>query len=335
MFRPAPVTPRPLLSICIPSYNGSKHIGHLVSSLLTRKRTNFEVVISDDCSSDDSWDKIKLWARSDPRLRCARNSINFGMDRNFAHSVSLARGDYVWLCGQDDLIRMDGLERILDFLLGHPEIDFVLLNHTKRELGRMGEKLIEAPCFANHIYGTGLTSFVEHFAHRLPTFLPTFLMRTGHWRNSDVSRYFGTCYCQVGVFLEQSKSMHWCHFAGNFVVGLLPRDGWQSNPSAYVKIALGHFAMLGRAHEQAPWITPGMLDRFFQLQKRRLIYSFLLLKKHQIEVDPTILNEALEAISPFRKISKPVELVQRLPRILCSATLGFIALRRALRKLSG
>jgi glycosyltransferase involved in cell wall biosynthesis len=319
------------LSICIPSYNGGAHLQQLVDTLLASRREDFEVVISDDCSTDGSWERLLLQASGDSRILCARNPINLGMDRNFAHAVSLARGDYVWFSGQDDLIMTDGLERVLDFLHVRPDVDFVLMNHAKRELHKRGERMVEAHQLADHVHGAGLASYVKHTGHRLPTFLPTFLMRAELWRKVDVSRYFGTCYCQVGVFLEQAQKLRWCHFAGNHVTGLLPIDGWQTNPSAYVRIALGHFAMLDRARKRAPWITPEMLHAFFSLQKRRLVYSFMLLRHHRLGIDPLLMNEVLEAVAPFSEIAAPVEWVRRLPRASSSVMLGLIELRRAVR----
>lgn len=322
-----------LLSICVPAYNGGAHLICLLDSLLACGRNDFEIVISDDCSTDGSWPALSERAVLDGRLRCARNTANLGMDRNFAHAVTIARGEYVWFCGQDDLVQSDGLERVLNFLGERPEIDFILMNHAKRVAGRFGEHMVSAARLDEHVCGIGLVSYVEHTRHHLPTFLPTFLIRTELWRSVDVSRYFGTCYCQVGVFLEASRDIRWCHFAGNHVIGLLPQDGWQANPSAYVKIAFGHFAMLVRAAAHAPWVTPDMLRAFFRLQKRRLVYSFMLLRHHRLQIDPALVNEVTEAVRPFDEIARPASMVRRAPRVSSSLMLGLIESRRALRAL--
>lgn len=324
---------QPLLTVCIPSYNGGKHLLALISTLLLTPESDFEVVVSDDCSSDGSWEAACLVTKSDPRFRCERNAVNLGMDGNFAHCVSLARGHYVWFSGQDDEVDPAGLERVLDLLRHHPEIDFILMNHAKRVLGRHGERVAAAAQLDEHVFGIGLDSYVAHTRHHLPTFLPTYLIHTELWRSVDVSRYFGTCYCQVGVFLEAARNIHWCHFAGNHVVGLLPADGWQANPVSYARIALGHFAMLARARERSPWIHQGMLHAFFRLQKRRLVYSFLLMRHHRLALDPTLVQEVLTAIQPYADVYRPVRLVQRMPRLMSSIALALIEARRALRAL--
>ena len=323
----------PLISICVPAYNGGAHLERLLDALLALGRSDFEVVVADDCSSDGSWEALTRRASLDARLRCERNAANLGMDRNFAHVASLARGQYLWFSGQDDLIQADGLARVLDFLAERPDIDFILMNHAKRVDGRFGEHVVEAARLDQHVFGVGLQSYLNHTRHHLPTFLPTFLIRTELWRSVDVSRYFGTCYCQVGVFLEAARDIRWCHFAGNHVIGLLPQDGWQANPSAYVKIAFGHFAMLVRAAARAPWVTQDMLRAFFRLQKRRLVYSFMLLRHHRLEIDPALVDEVSEAVRPFDEIARPVSMVRRAPRVSSSLMLGLIASRRVLRAL--
>jgi len=82
-------------------------------------------------------------------------------------------------------------------------------------------------------------------------------------RSVDLSRYFGTYYSQVGVFLKVSRDMRRCHFARSHIIGLPPPDVWQANPSAYAKIAFGHFTMLVRAAARAPWVTQDLLRAFF------------------------------------------------------------------------
>lgn len=318
------------LSICIPAYNGYAHLKVLIAELLALPRHDFEIVVSDDVSSDQTWPFIEELAGRDRRLRAVRNEVNLGMDRNFAHVASLARGEYLWFSGQDDLIQADGLERVLDFLAGRSDIDFILMNHAKRVAGRFGEHMVEASHLKQHVFGVGLQSYVTHTRHHLPTFLPTFLIRSELWRGVDVSRYFGTCYCQVGVFLEVSRDIRWCHFAGNHVIGLLPADGWQSNSSAYVKIAFGHFTMLVRAAAHAPWVTQDMLRAFFRLQKRRLVYSFILLRHHRLQIDPALVEEVAEAVRPFEEIARPASMMRRAPRIFSSLMLALIESRRAL-----
>ncbi|MCV0437836.1 MAG: glycosyltransferase [Hydrogenophaga sp.] len=321
----------PLLSICIPAYNGGATLLGLIDRLLESASHEFEIVVSDDCSSDGTLDDLQRRMGADPRLRCQRNPANLGMDRNFAHSASLAHGRYIWFSGQDDLIDPAGVERVIDYLHRHPETDFILMNHAKRVVGPHGEHLVAPATQAGHVTGTGLAPYVAHTHHALPTFLPTYLIRAERWRAVDVDRYYGTCYCQVGVFLEAVRDMRWCHFAGNHVEGLEPANGWQTNPLAYVRITLGYMAMLSRARERADWVTDDMLRAFSLRHRRQLIYSFLLEKSHRLSIDPSLKEESLRAIAPFVEVRRLVQLTRSLPAWACSSLLCLIEIRRKLR----
>jgi len=321
----------PLISICVPAYNGGSHLSRLLDSLLACQRDDFEVVVADDCSIDGSWDAISVRVGADTRLRCERNDANLGMDRNFAHSVELARGRYIWLCGQDDLILTEGLDRVLGFLESHPEVDFIFFDHAQRIEDAEGDRLVPGSTGEAHVFGHGLAEYLAHTHYRLPTFLPTYLMRTELWRSVDVSRYYGTCYCQVGVFLEASRELNWCHFAGSHVEGRLPRAGWQVNPGAYTRIAFGHMAMLRRAAGYTLWLDSDTIGAFLRLQRRRLIYACILWRHHGLDIGAGLRDEMLQVVAPFPDVARPVDLIRRLPRFASSLLYYLVSLKRLLR----
>lgn len=323
----------PLLSICIPTYNGSPAIFDLIESLLQSKRDDFQIVISDDCSVDDTWSRINKIASLDSRLVCYRNQLNLGMDRNFAQSVVLAKGSYVWLCGQDDMISTTGLDRVLYFLAVNRDVDFIYFNHAKRVESATGSYLIEAAIQSEHVFGKGLTEFILHTKYRLPTFLPTYLMRRDLWNSVDIEKYYGTCYCQVGVFLEASKKLNWCHFSGNIVTGLLPSDGWQKNPSSFVKIAFGYFAMTNRAANKTPEFDYATRDKHYYLLRRHLIYAFILYRHFALNIDPVLVDEVLKTISPFSHIAVPVSRILNFNRAVIFLAYHAITIRRKLREI--
>lgn len=320
-----------LLSICIPTYNPPVALFALLDSLLGSGRRDFGIVVSDDCSTDNSWPRLEALAARDSRLRCARNTSNLGMDGNFARVVELARGRYVWLCGQDDTILTAGLDAVLDFLAARPDVDFLYMNHARRIQSERGERFVPGPSSGDHVCGRGLASFLAHTHAVLPTFLPTYILRRALWAAVDASRYVGTCYCQVGVFIEVSRDMAWCHFAGTHVIGLQPQDGWQTNPKAYARIAFGHYSMVARTVARAPWLDRDTIAALYRKQRRRLVYAFILWRHHRLDVDRVLLDETLRAIAPFPDVARPVALIRRLPRFASALLYHLIDLKRLLR----
>lgn len=323
---------QPRLSICIPTYNGEESIQSLIDHLLTSKREDLEIVISDDNSSDNTWNLVSQRATEDPRLRVQRNDQNIGMDRNFARTVQLAKGDYVWLCGQDDTIEPHGIEHVMAALDSDPGIDFVFMNHAKRELTTKGEILTPGPATGVAASGFGVESFLAHTGNLLPTFLPTYLIKRSRWSDVSIENYLGTCYCQVGVFLEQPETMHWYHFPGTHVTGLQPVDGWQSNAAAYTRIALGHFAMLWRARTRATGVDDARWAGLCQKQGRRLIYALILWRHKGFSLDTTLLEDTqalLGLVSPTQ--ARLVSALVHSPKFVSSALYALVGLKRRLR----
>jgi glycosyltransferase involved in cell wall biosynthesis len=91
-----------LVSICIPAYNNEAYIKETIHSVLNQTYTNFELIVVDDCSTDNTWAIIKEF--TDKRLRTFKNDKNLGMHGNWQKALSLASGVYIKLLCGDDLI---------------------------------------------------------------------------------------------------------------------------------------------------------------------------------------------------------------------------------------
>jgi len=104
---------KPLVSICIPTYNGAKYLSECVDSVLAQTHSDFEVIIVDNCSGDDSVEIANGYARRDSRVRVFVNDANRGLVGNFNRCVSLAGGEWIKFVCADDLIRPECLRRML------------------------------------------------------------------------------------------------------------------------------------------------------------------------------------------------------------------------------
>ena len=125
--------PTPLLSICIPTYNRAHLLGSALRALLPQVEAlggAVEVVVSDNCSPDDTPAVAKRAEEWGP-LRYHRHERNLGATKNILVLCNeLARGEFAWVLGDDDLVRPGGVKRVLDALEAHPEIDYVFVNTT-------------------------------------------------------------------------------------------------------------------------------------------------------------------------------------------------------------
>ena len=90
------------VSILIPTYQGARHIAAAIDSVLAQGIDDLEIVVTDDNSSDGTAEIVAAYA--DPRIRLERNPANLGAEGNWNRALSLARGTYVKLLPQDDLL---------------------------------------------------------------------------------------------------------------------------------------------------------------------------------------------------------------------------------------
>ena len=102
---PSPAAPA--VSVCVPAYNAARFIGEAIASVLAQTFSDFELLVVDDASTDDTLGIVRRY--SDPRVRLLINERNLGVAGNWNRAVSLARGRYVKVLCQDDLLRPECL----------------------------------------------------------------------------------------------------------------------------------------------------------------------------------------------------------------------------------
>ena len=95
---------RPSVSICLPVYNGENHVREAITSILEQTFEDFELIISDNASTDGTGEISRDAAARDTRVRYYRAEVNRGLAWNHNRAFHLARGRYVAWIGYDDLM---------------------------------------------------------------------------------------------------------------------------------------------------------------------------------------------------------------------------------------
>ncbi len=108
------------VSVCIPTYNHASYIGAAIESVLKQTLQDFEIVITDNASPDDTIEVVAGYAAHDPRIRYIRNPSNLGMVGNWNLCLSLARAEYVKFLCSDDLLEPDCLAVLSELLDRYP-----------------------------------------------------------------------------------------------------------------------------------------------------------------------------------------------------------------------
>ena len=115
------MTAAPRLSIGLPVYNGDRYLAKSLNALLGQSYEDFELVISDNASTDDTSEICRDYESQDARIRYCRQPRNIGSSPNHNFVVEAARGELFKWASYDDLYARELLERCVDALDEHPD----------------------------------------------------------------------------------------------------------------------------------------------------------------------------------------------------------------------
>jgi glycosyltransferase involved in cell wall biosynthesis len=116
---------KPRVSIGLPVFNGENYIEEALDSILAQTYADFELVISDNASTDRTPQICQDYAAKDRRIRYFRNPENLGGVRNYNRAFELSSGEYFKWAGHDDVLAPEFLERCVQVLNEHPDVVLV------------------------------------------------------------------------------------------------------------------------------------------------------------------------------------------------------------------
>ncbi len=119
---------RPLVTIALPTYNRAQYLDRFFShhiDAFTARGIDFEILVSDNCSTDDTAEIVARWAKDEPRIRSVRQTENIGAYGNFLFTYRQARGEFAIWVGDDDLLVPDVVIDYLGRLSADPDLVMV------------------------------------------------------------------------------------------------------------------------------------------------------------------------------------------------------------------
>ena len=137
---------KPLVSVLMTTYNGRRFISETIESILSQTYSNFEFLIIDDCSADETASIVEQY--DDRRIRLIRNQSNLGIPRSRNRGIEQAAGTYMAVTDHDDISAPDRLTRQVAFLETHPDV--VLLG-TGSNLLSDGRLTLESSWSGSHV----------------------------------------------------------------------------------------------------------------------------------------------------------------------------------------
>lgn len=168
----------PLVTIAIPTYNrGDSYLKQTIQSALNQSYQNIEIIISDNCSTDNTEEVVKGF--NDSRIRYFKHKKNIEANNNFNFCLQEAKGEYFQLLQDDDLIDKDFVETCIEEL-NHNSSDTGIIRTGTRIIDSDGNIISEVPNLVK-----GLTTeefFLGWFANQTSPYLCSTLFNTKRLR---------------------------------------------------------------------------------------------------------------------------------------------------------
>lgn len=183
-----------VLTLCIPTYNRGYCVKEQIERLLSCPKDTLdkiEIIISDNCSTDDTQTIVETAIKHGFNCRYIQNCINIGMDGNFINCVTNAQGRYVWVLGDDDIIVIDALVKIVE-LLDVPQEYGLFHIYQKHDL-----------C-SKVTYVSDTKQMMRHVSYFI-TYISTNIVNTKYISRVELEKYKGTWFVLVPLYLTALK----------------------------------------------------------------------------------------------------------------------------------
>jgi glycosyltransferase involved in cell wall biosynthesis len=115
------ISSEPKVSIGIPVFNGAKTLAKTIEAAINQDYKNLEIIISDNCSTDETQLIAEEFQKKDSRIRYIRQEINYGMTANFSKVFENSTGEFFMWAAHDDQHEPTFISRCLPLLLSNPE----------------------------------------------------------------------------------------------------------------------------------------------------------------------------------------------------------------------
>ena len=148
-----------MISIVMATYNGEKYLKQQLDSIAAQTILPDELIIGDDCSTDKTLeilDEFKNKVSFDVKI--LKNEVNKGYIKNFARVILEAKGDFVFLCDQDDFWFPNKIERVIDTFAKNPKAQLIAHNAmcTDSELKPIEKTLFDFDVIRGLIYSISM-----------------------------------------------------------------------------------------------------------------------------------------------------------------------------------
>ncbi len=202
-----------LVSIGIPSYNASRFIIRTLESIERQSYPNIELIIIDDCSTDNTFEIIEHWAMGKPWVTAFKSAVNEGLVKTVNKLLEKCKGTYIQFADHDDILLKNKIEQQVNVLKNLPEK--VAMVYSNVSVIDDADNIIEEDYLATHGYDSNEMKFKDLTGELLSfNFIPgiSVLLRS-------------SCFNKVGRFDENLRFQDldlWLRISMSFDIVYLP-----------------------------------------------------------------------------------------------------------------
>lgn len=230
-----------LLSICIPTYNRIQEVTQIIDSLLALSNEEFEVVITDNCSTDGT--EAMIQAYSDVRVRYCKNENPLPPFMNMIHSIFNGSGKYALYCNDRDLLHPDGIERLIE-VLRQTEVAFL-----------WGPAKTVKSSDSLNVYKQGIQSLLNQACIHHPTgMVYNRSMMKQYLKESDYEQFVPLINTYDFLMLDLMQYGDTAVYDGGY---------WNARPAAYIKKHASGTAEKRNVDIAKLYFSPEMREKMF------------------------------------------------------------------------
>lgn len=212
---------QPILTIAIPTYNRSKYLDralHYIDIQIEGFDSLIEIIVSDNCSDDDTASVVQRYIESGLKIRYIKNEINKGPDFNIAQCFLQAKGKYVVAFGDDDVFNKGAIARILYVLEKYSDVGLFYMNW--KVIDNTNSLKYES---SEIIIYDDYSDFYEKINQSI-TFISGIIVNSKYIKKIDFNKYLQSCLIQLPLYLEASFGAKYNIIHKEPLIGVQPEN---------------------------------------------------------------------------------------------------------------
>lgn len=250
-----------LLSLCIPTYNRADFLNISLSKLSIqffnlRNPHMLELIVSDNCSTDNTEKVVNQYISMGLPIKYIKNSKNLGMDGNFVQCFQLASAKYVWLLGDDDFLKDNMLDKLLQSL--SEDIEYGLIHLAISKQKKEFEKLYKD----SHLFLSDISFWI--------TYISSNVVNTKYVSKINFTKYMGTYFTLIPLYMTAALNENY-----NLMIhDRIFEDGVDTKRNGgynFFQVFVSNYLSIWK--EFIP--TKGIINWNYELEKYRLFRYYL------------------------------------------------------------